>query len=84
MQNVLTWLAQPACPTYTMQHPANKAEGCGTALPVVVLLRARGPLSHCGGSKAKRGQMTAAGAWKQGRPAQLVIRTGAQGGRWRG
>lgn len=41
----LRWLAQPVCPSYTMEHPARKAESCGRAFPVMALLRPHGPES---------------------------------------
>lgn len=52
----LTWLAQPACRSCTMQHPARRAESCGRAFPVMALLRPHGP---CGvivmAAKQRRG-----------------------------
>lgn len=70
--------------SYTMQCSTNRMDSCGTALLAMVPFRPCGPLSNFDDSKAKSGQLTAAGLWKQGRPSYLVIRTGGEGGRWRG
>lgn len=71
-----------ACPvstSCTAEYPANRRDSGDTALPVVVLLTLRGPLSLCGGSKTKRGQLTAAGPWKRGRAAQIYHGAGGNG-----
>lgn len=61
--------------SYTMQCSTNRMDSHGTALLAMVPFRSCSTLSRFGDSKAKRGQLTAAGPWKQAR----ILSSGQEG-----